>query len=65
MRDVETPLHPRARKGRLIGDAYISVNLDLTQMCDSFRLISERVLVFQYQMTMLQKPLSLITLTGV
>jgi hypothetical protein len=68
MRDIDTPLHPRAAclaHHRLIGEAYVRLDLDLSQMSDTFRLVSERMLMLQYSMIQLQKPLSLITLTGV
>lgn len=72
--EIETPLHPNARKsqGRLLGDAFISMNVNLSQMRDAFCTLqteierSDRLWRMQLlSMSMLNKPLSLITLSGV
>jgi hypothetical protein len=67
MTDIETPLHPNARRfnGRLIGEVFVRVNMDLSQLNDSFRLFSERALIVQMRMMEFNKPLSLINLSGV
>ena len=64
---VDTPLHPCARKvkGRLIGEAFAKLGMDMSQLNDSFRLFSERALVAQYSMMQLNTPLALIAVTGV
>ena len=66
--DIETPLHPRARaahSARMIGEAYVRLGMDMSQAGEAFRLVGERALMLQYNMTQLNKPLSLITLSGV
>ena len=65
---VETPLHPHAALGahsRLIGEAFISLNVDLSQAANCFRVMTERMMLVQMSMLQIQKPLSLITLSGV
>jgi hypothetical protein len=65
---IETPLHPHARhhlNGKLIGEAFVSLNFDLSQASDAFRDLSDRMILAQMSMISLQKPLSLITLSGV
>jgi hypothetical protein len=65
---VETPLHPHAARiahSRLIGEAFISLNVDLSQAASSFRAMTERMMLAQMAMLQIQKPLSLITLSGV
>jgi hypothetical protein len=62
---VETPLHPHAARvahSRLIGEAFISIGVDLSQATDAFKLMNERMMLAQMSMISLAKPLSLITL---
>ena len=65
---VETPLHPHAARiahSRLIGEAFVRLGLDLSQATATFRELSERAMLVQMSMIQVQKPLSLITLSGV
>lgn len=65
---MDTPLHPDAKRyqtAREIRGLYEEIGMDLSQMSNAFRVCGERVLIAQYAMISLQKPLSLITLTGV
>ena len=66
--DIETPLHPSARKAkrvRLVGEAYIRMGFDLSQVNSSFFELGERALIVRMSLAQLNKPPSLITLSGV